>query len=114
MFVVGLIWKMGLPSLGGVSTAKYATRLSEVLGEFKSLGEAPSLGQWDQQCNKARQEFMTYYKAMLDAKATGPENTACIEGIKAMIALAATPLEEKEKQKGLLDRIETSLAGLKQ
>ncbi len=111
--VGGLIWKMGLPSLGGISTDKYTTRLSEVLVEYKALGDDPSLGQWEQQSNKARQEFMTYYKAMMDAKATGPQNTACIEGIKAMIALAATPVEEKEKRKGLFDRIEKSLADMK-
>ena len=108
----GLIWKFGLPLLTGVDTGKYKTRMSSVLADFKALGEEPQSGAWQELTLKSRVEFMTYYKAMLEAGATGPENVACMEGLKNVIALSSTKAEEKDKRKELLGKLEKAIAGL--
>lgn len=112
ILVGGLIWKVGLPLMTGIDTGKYSTRMTAVLADFKALGEEPQASAWQDLALKSRVEFMTYYKAMLEAGANGPENVACMEGLKNVIALSSTKAEEKDKRKELLDKLEKAVAGL--
>ena len=108
----GLIWKVGIPLFTGVNTGQYSSRTITFLADFKALGEEPQAGPWQELTTKSRVEFMTYYKAMLEAGATGPENVACIEGLKNVIALCSTKIDDKEKRKEMLGKLEKAVAGL--
>ena len=108
----GLIWKVGIPLFTGVNTGQYSSRTITFLADFKALGEEPQAGPWQELTTKSRVEFMTYYKAMLQAGATGPENVACMEGLKNAIALCSTRIDDKEKRKETLGRLEKAVAGL--
>jgi hypothetical protein len=112
IILCGLIWKVGIPLFTGVNTGQYSSRTITFLADFKALGEEPQAGPWQELTTKSRVEFMTYYKAMLEAGATGPENVACMEGLKNVIALCSTRIDDKEKRKETLGRLEKAVAGL--
>ena len=109
--VVGVVWQFGLPGFGeSANTPHYASRMAAVMTEYKALGEKPDPGQWNEFSVKLRIEFVNSLKTMLDSGASGAKNAACMEGMKAIVAIAATKPEESDQRKALVARVEKSIA----
>ena len=109
--VVGVVWQFGLPGFGeSANTPHYASRMAAVMTEYKALGEKPDPGQWNEFSVKLRIEFVNSLKTMLDSGASGAKNAACMEGMKAIVAMAATKPEESDQRKALVARVEKSIA----
>jgi hypothetical protein len=111
--VGGLIMAFGLPSLSFGGPGKHADRMATVAAEFKAAGDTPAMGPWESLCLKSRAEFVPLYKGMLEAGASGPANVACMEGMKAIIAIASTKPEETDRRKELLQNLDKALADMK-
>ncbi len=109
--VVGVVWQFGLPGFGeSANTPHYASRMAAVMTEYKALGEKPDPGKWNEFSVKLRIEFVNSLKTMLDSGASGAKNAACMEGMKAIVAIAATKPEESDQRKALVARVEKSIA----
>lgn len=112
--VAGLIWQFGMPSFvfGSPGAAQHAGRMQVAVVNYKALGEKPSEGKWQDYCQATRSEFLPKYKAMVESGASGAKDSACMEGMKAIIAMTSTKAGDVERRKELLEKIEKHIAAM--
>ncbi len=110
----GLIWQFGLPSFAfGPSVSRIADRIQVAVTNYKALGDKPSQGKWQEFCQATRTEFLPQYQALVTGGFSGKKENACMEGIKGIIAITSMKLDDLERRKELLAKIEKHISEMK-